>query len=481
MAVIDDEAAACTRECEFYQSEFMQRAVAKFFIAVFLLLGDVAMWYQSSGWKKMRNSLHEGFKQKFEDSLQNIVVLSKKIQRAAQQGANAEQRVTRLTVEELRIEVNDTRVGLVDGLRDFAREQRDLLQEVAAQTKIMQEQNELGHKETQNMIQASMAQIMRSRTFWRDMIAANAVPLLQNEFVNATYHQQNQMSIAYYGGNPNTQTDQLAGLVTHGPTHIPPMASKPGTLKIRDLVEWSVALLDYVQRGAGFQTLSDEETPIFFDRRVVMELDAWLQVEEESKLLYLESPKYVTAAATRVVLSAGGTDPPIPCASFFCKAQEFEDESEVQTPEVDPLLGVVYSLIYQILRCLPPLTEQTLITSKDRFTDLDSTLSSWDLALDLLKDTLSLVPSLMIIVIDGLLAFEEEHEYEMKDLLDVLRKQMDVEGKVLKVLITTDRMLFSVTEELERDEMVILNAGTQQSRGMIPFIPGGEESEDEYG
>ena len=474
LSIIDDEADACTLDSEFFQSEFMQKAVAKFFIAVFLLLGDVAMWYQSSSWKKMRNSLHEGFRQQFEDALQNIMRLSGDVQRAAQQGVNAEVRVVRLEVEELRKQVGDIRAGLSGEFRKIAQSQFDLTQAVLAQQTRSMEQNKLEHDETRKMIKASMGDLMRSRSFWLE-IKKHAMPLLQNEIVNATYMQQQQMAIAYHGDG-NSQDNALADLMGRGVTHMPSIEAKPGTLRIQDLLEWSVPLLDYVQKGAGIQTLSNEETPVFFDRRVVIALDNWLQADD-SKLLYLESPAYVTAAAMRIVLSASGTDPPMPCASFFCRAQEFDDESEVQTREVDPLLGVVCSLIYQMLRDLPPLTEQTLITSKDRFTDLDSTLSSWDLALELLRDTLSLAPALMIIVIDGLLAFEEGHEYEMKDLISLLRKQMAVQGKVLKVLLTTNRMVYSIMEDLEVDEMRILDAGTQQTRGMIPFIPAGESDE----
>ena len=476
LSVIDDQAAACSLDNEFYQSEFMQRAVAKFFIAIFLLLGDVAMWYQSSGWKKMRNSLHEGFQRQFEDALQNIIRLSGDIQRAAQQGSNAELRVVRLEVEELALEIQDIRAGLTGELRVVAQKQFNMWQAVHAQQKISQEQNKLEHEKTRTFLGTSMAQLMRSKTFLRE-IAAHAAAHLQS--VHATYAQQPQMAIEY-DASQVTQSGNLADLLAHGVTHLPQMEAKPGTQRIEDLVEWSVPLLDYVQRGAGFQTLSDKETPVFFDRRVVFALENWLEAKE-SRLLYLESPAFVTAAAMRVVLSAGGTDPAAPCASFFCKAHELdEDEHEVQTREVDPLLGVVYSLIYQILRCLPPLTEQTRITTKDRFTDVDSTLSSWDRALELLDDTLSLAPALMLIVIDGLLAFEDEHEYEIKGLLDLLRKQMSVAGRVLKVLLTTDGMIFSITGELEVDEMEILDAGSQQRHGLIPFISDGEMSDNEY-
>lgn len=438
------------------------------------------MWYQSSGWKRMRNSLHEGFKQQFEDALQNVVRLSGDIQRASQQGANAEVRVVRLDVQELRIELRDIRAGISGELRAMAQQQWDMTQAMLVQQKKSDEQNRLELADTRDEIRTSMSSLMGSKTFWREILT-HAMPILKEEFVNAIRSQQQQMAITCRneGFPPN---GALPDLVKQGVTHLPSTEIKAGTLKIQDLVEWSVPLLDYVQQGAGIQTLADEETPIFFDHRIVMALDEWLQADEP-KLLYLESLSYVTAAALRVVLSAGRTDPRTPCASFFCRARDFDDEAEVQTGDIDPLLGVVYSLIYQILRDLPPLTEQTLITSKLRFTNLDGNLSSWDRALELLKDTLHLAPALIFIVIDGLLAFEEGHEYEMKDLINLLRTQMFVKDKVLKVLLTTDWMISSIVEDLDVDEMRILDANPRQMKGMIPFIPGGDADdrwEDEY-
>lgn len=424
----------------------------------------------------MRNSLHEGFKQQFEDALQNIMRLSGEIKRAAQQGSNAEVRVVRLEVQDIAAEIQDIRTGLTGEVRKLAQTHWQLHQAMLAQQKISLEQNRLEHEKTRRDVVTELSQLMQSRTYWKN-IGMNATSFLQNEYVNATYLQQSQMTIAYHGSQKE-HTGPLADLMAHETTHPPSMEAKPGT-RIEDLQEWSVILLDYVQKGAGFQTLSQDETPVFFDRRVVFALEDWLQAEQ-SKLLYLESPSYITAAAMRIVISAGSMNPPMLCASFFCRAQELDEELEVQTREVDPLLGLVCSLIYQILRVLPPLTEQTLITSKERFTDVDSTLPSCERALELLKDTLNLAPALMLIVIDGLLAFEDEHEDELKNLLDVLRKQMKVEGKVLKVLLTTDRMLFSIIGDLEADEMKILDAGTQQTRGMMPFIPGGEVSDHEY-
>lgn len=81
---------------------------------------------------------------------------------------------------------------------------------------------------------------------------------------------------------------------------------------------------------------------------------------------------------------------------------------------------------------------------------------------------LSLTLVLLIIAIDGLLAFEEDHEQEVKDLMSLLRKKLSVQNKVLKVLITTDRVIGSIIEDLEVDEMEILTVRFWEIRGMFP-------------
>lgn len=91
-----------------------------------------------------------------------------------------------------------------------------------------------------------------------------------------------------------------------------------------------------------------------------------------------------------------------------------------------------------------------------------------------MKDAFNFAPALMILVIDGLLAFEEGQEREIKDLMSLLRKSMGAQDKVLKVLITSDRRIGSINEDLEVDKKETLAAGTQGTTYMLPFLPGGD-------
>lgn len=127
---------------------------------------------------------------------------------------------------------------------------------------------------------------------------------------------------------------------------------------------WSLPLLTYPQTGAGIPDISEDEVPNCFDHRAVIALEDWLRADS-SKLLYLESPSNMRAVAMRIVLAAGGTNPPVPCASFFCLEHAFDDEKDESIRHESLLLGVVYSLICQILKDLPPLTKQILITNKN--------------------------------------------------------------------------------------------------------------------
>jgi hypothetical protein len=51
---------------------------------------------------------------------------------------------------------------------------------------------------------------------------------------------------------------------------------------------------------------------------------------------------------------------------------------------------------------------------------------------------------------------------------------MGVQNEVLKALITTDRMIGSIIENLEVDEMEILSVRFGEIRGMLSFLPAGD-------
>lgn len=87
----------------------MQAAVVDLYAHIFLFLTDTMVWYTKKRWKRTLDSFNENLSETFEDEIQNIKHKSKAILRQAIQGMAAEQRVTRLILEESR---KDLRLGL---------------------------------------------------------------------------------------------------------------------------------------------------------------------------------------------------------------------------------------------------------------------------------------------------------------------------------------------------------------------------------
>lgn len=239
----------------------------------------------------------------------------------------------------------------------------------------------------------------------------------------------------------------------------------PTLLQEQELPSWSTqlkngddSLLRHVQHGANLVTVSSASSIALHDEHIVEALVTWSS-KTSSTLLYLEMPTRppaispLTLAALRIVLSAEVSD--LPVASFFCQTQ-LSNPLEPISSQCDPLVGVVYSLVNQIFSVLPPLEESNFPWTRDRFSRLDGSHSSWDEAIKLLSDTLALAPPMLLCVIDSLGAFTNSRSSQLHDLVKVLRQAMQCKDKIFKVLVTTSIRIFDILPELSSSEIRIL-------------------------
>jgi hypothetical protein len=98
-----------------------------------------------------------------------------------------------------------------------------------------------------------------------------------------------------------------------------------------------------------------------------------------------------------------------PTISFFCKPHTGQEPQQI--PEAhDPLVGMLYSLAYQMLDLLP--AEKRIEAGLD-FDSLDATSASSKVAGILCAKLLSLDPALMLVLIDGIEELERESEKEI--------------------------------------------------------------------
>ena len=82
------------------------------------------VWYTEKSSRRLLSSLKEDFYKRYEDQIENIKSISQAVNRKAQQGSQAEQRVTRLQMEDLGKDLRkDLRIGLENIERKFAETQ----------------------------------------------------------------------------------------------------------------------------------------------------------------------------------------------------------------------------------------------------------------------------------------------------------------------------------------------------------------------
>lgn len=117
LCAISENVAECEVELELFKTEAMMRAVADLYAHIFLFLSDTLGWYLRKRRKRLVDSFNEKFFDHFETEIDNIKRKSESIRRKAAQNMAAEQRVTRLTVEETG---RDLRLGLQGIMREQA-------------------------------------------------------------------------------------------------------------------------------------------------------------------------------------------------------------------------------------------------------------------------------------------------------------------------------------------------------------------------
>ncbi|KEF60064.1 uncharacterized protein A1O9_04914 [Exophiala aquamarina CBS 119918] len=466
MEVVNEAATIVESESKLFPGEIVQKSVAKFYTAIFLLLGDVAIWYTSKSREKFFNSLHEGFHKQFASGLQNVQRMSAVVGRTAKLAAAAESRYTRLSVEDLRQELLDERAGLNGALRRIA---QSMSEQFAAHIQRLEEQSRLQHEETRRQILAAVGSQMQTTEASYRKVAETGWGFLRENlrkiaFDNASSDATKKLvytrqRLLQESGNGNSLIQGQSNYL-----------ESPATLnQLQDQME---KLLIYVTKGARILNELEDVLSMTTHERVSVAVGLWLE-SPKSSLLYLEYPSStnhipeISLVAYRIVLSADSLKAPV--FSFFCR-QNAVQSLEQPLMEADPLVGLVYSMTYQILTQAPTLQNQRHIDPDTDFQGLDAT--SWGKALELFGKSLEILPPLALCIVDGLEEFERGREERISELVNVFRRQLKQSEKTLKVLFTSFTRSFGLLDCLNGDEINIIDTGTRSSgaRGKALFI-----------
>lgn len=235
-----------------------------------------------------------------------------------------------------------------------------------------------------------------------------------------------------------------------------------------------------VSRATGSKHISyllqfvvgDERQSLFNDGRFwVPDAEAsprlveWMDPHKDQSRLWISSPLITRgfpssrAAAMTAVVAAWHAH--VPIISHFCERAKVQDVPAGGNCEKIGLIGLLYSLIVQLLQFRNQ--EDTFETSESQIKALNGSDESWEVALRTFSDLLRTTPLLKICVIDDLniLALSVGINW-CTEFLDVLFEHLETCGHPFRVLLTTTGSSRVVSEYFERDERIFVQRGAQE-------------------
>ncbi|KAI9037980.1 uncharacterized protein KD926_011412 [Aspergillus affinis] len=162
----------------------------------------------------------------------------------------------------------------------------------------------------------------------------------------------------------------------------------------------------------------------------------------------------------------------LPVISHFCSLPTKVRDGMTQCEQ--SLIALAYSLIRQLIDCLPPVLEghAACNLSTDRFSPLNGTLTSWKEVLSLIDILLHYAPPLVVCVIDGLDKIQDASTDQhirslVRTLLTNTRHQTvqmpngtESQSVLLKVLFTVVGRPSSLVETLSENRLILSESNT---------------------
>ncbi|TID05182.1 hypothetical protein CH35J_001997 [Colletotrichum higginsianum] len=428
LCTIGEHVNDCATDQELFQTEDLQKLIADLYAHIFLFLTSVMDWMMKRRRQRLLDSFKEDLPSVIENDMEKIRGISDRIRYLAAQSSRAEARSTRLALEDL---ARDVRIGL-EGER---RHQAEMIQHAEA----MRREQE------------------RSSSSWsfekRQQLAETIVDLLEDKALSWLETAREPQGWRYNGLHKTTAfaVEEPKAKVQH--------TSEEVALNSRFLE-------DYFDRDR-VRLPYDAFNPVMVDAETVSHISDWAKAPPPD-LLWLEGDPMrcddfdnpVTMMAARVVGLADQLKTPV--VSYFCELRRDERLRDGNgSREAQALVGLVYSLIRQLLELLPPAFESSSDLSTERFRSLDGTIRSWNTALSVIADLVDTMPGSVFCIIDGLHWLNDRStDDRLPELLKVLR------GGKLKVLLSTSGRSVVLRDELSRSETVHMRSRQPPGRGI---------------
>jgi hypothetical protein len=202
---------------------------------------------------------------------------------------------------------------------------------------------------------------------------------------------------------------------------------------------FSTALKPYVVGTEGPRMFRDGNFWLP-DITVSPKLSEWISPETRLSTLWVSSPalleEFPSSRAAALVAAVAAWDSNLPVISHFCERPRSSGVTSKRTIEDISMLGLVYSLIIQLLQF--NVEGDTFVTSQESLEALDGTDGSWVAAVSVLRDLLRATPQLERCLIDGLnnLCFSDGAK-RCSAFLKMLFEHQEASAQKFKILLTT--------------------------------------------
>jgi hypothetical protein len=162
----------------------------------------------------------------------------------------------------------------------------------------------------------------------------------------------------------------------------------------------------------------------------------------------------------------------LPIISHFCARPYHGDLTQGRSVERAGLVGLVYSLIIQLLQF--NVKDDAFRTSKEAFDKLNGSDESWPGALLLLKTLLQSTPHLQRLIVDGLndLCFSSGSEW-CAALLNMLHEHQRTSALGFKILLTTTGQSRVLPQYIEVKDRILVQTGAKEIIREGRWVKGG--------
>ncbi len=422
-----DQLAAFHRERSVASSDGLVRIVVQLFTRIFRFLVPYLTWGQS-GWERFKGSVNKNY---YENNIEGPLEEVKKFSNYLKREAGVQNSRILVHTEEL-AEKGLTLGGYALAATEENSERIKNIETMLARRETTDRASSLSEDGIRSLFE-KIASMLRVGDCGQVMLIANSE--------EAAYRQR--MGVVSNSLQRDFEIGTSDGVVE---------ADRPRA----STHELTFTELDMRSRSLGAATTGFTgealQSPQQTSAKIYIPLQEWLSASE-SRILWIYGPpnpnKPSDLSSTSAFIVTVITRAKLPLVAHQCQNSG---------SEIGALISMIYSVIIQLIWLLPDNFATDIDLSSDRFIMLDRSIGTLPDALLLMEDLLTLVPRLLVVVLDGFQLCEDARDDEqgtglfLNFFLAILKNGK--EGRVLKVLFTTDGVCHNLWKKLDAQEQI---------------------------